>query len=215
MKVLGYFSKTTTDAQRRYYANDLELLSMYSAVKYFEYLLLDKPFIIHTDNKSLVNSFSKPFENHTSKQVQKLSYLPQFDCTLRHLPGVDNAAADYLSRVVTSVNHIFPLEKVPVTLQEIAPKQKSFEKKDAFTFPESSSIVIQKQSIPCLNTPLLVDISLCSPRVLLPPPLEHKVIQYYHNLNHLGIRSTRKLIRTRFFFQTHEHQDKKFCSFLH
>ena len=130
-EVLGYFSKTTADAQCCYSAYDLELLSMYSAVKYFEYLLLDKSFIIYTDNKSLVNSFSKPSENHTSKHVQQLSYLSQFDCTLRHLPGVDNAAADCLPRVVSSVNHIFPLEKIPVTLQEIASMQKNFEKTDA------------------------------------------------------------------------------------
>ena len=150
--MLGYFFKTTTDAQRRYSAYDLELLSMYSAVKYFEYLLLDKSFIICTDYKSLVNSFSKPSEHHTSKQVRQLSYLSQFDCTIRHLPSVDNAAADCLSCVVSSVNHIFPLEKMPVTLQEIASIQNIFEKTDAFTFPESSFIVIQEQSIPGLNT---------------------------------------------------------------
>ena len=160
--MLGYFSKTTTDAQRRYFAYDLKLLSMYSAVKYFEYLLLDKSFIIYMDNKSLVNSFFKPSENHTSKHVRQLS---QFDCTLRHLPGVDNAAADCLSCVVSSVNHIFSLEKMPVVLLEIASLQKNFEKTDTFTFSESSSIVIQKQSIPGLNAPLLVVICLCTPRV--------------------------------------------------
>ena len=64
--------------------------------------------------------FSKPSDNHTSKQVRHLSCLSQFDCTLRHLPDVDNAAAHCLSRVVSSVYHIFPLETMPVTLQEIA-----------------------------------------------------------------------------------------------
>ena len=32
-EVLGYFSKTLTDAQRHYSTYDLELLSVYSAVK--------------------------------------------------------------------------------------------------------------------------------------------------------------------------------------
>ena len=211
-EVLGYFYKTTTDAQRRYSAYDLALLSMYCAVKYVEYLLLDKSFIIHTDNKSLVNSFSKPSENHTSKQVRQLPYLSQFHCTLRHLPGVNNAVADCLSLVIFSVYHIFLLEKLPVTLQEIASMPKNFDQTDAFNFTESSSIVIQKQSIPGLNDPLLVDISLGTACVLLLPPLKHKVIHYYHNLNHLDIRSTRKLIWTRFSFK---HMNTKIKDFVH
>ena len=89
---------------------------------------------------------------------------------------------------------------MPVTLKEIAAMQKNFEQTDSFNFPESSSIVIQKQSIPGLNNLLLVDITLGAPRVLLPPPLEHQVIHYYRNRNDLDIRFTRKLIRTRFYF---------------
>jgi len=71
--VLGYFSKTLTDTQRRYSIYDLKLFSMYSATKYFEYILSDKPFIILTDNLSLVKSFLKPTDKHTSKQVRQLA----------------------------------------------------------------------------------------------------------------------------------------------
>ena len=55
--------------------HDLELLSVYNSVKYFEHtsMLLDKYFIIFTDNKSLVHSFCKPSESHTPRQVRQLS----------------------------------------------------------------------------------------------------------------------------------------------
>ena len=82
IEVLGYYSKSLTDAQKHYSTNDLELLSVYSNVKYFEYILLDKPFVIFTDNKPLVNSFAKPSENHSPRQVRQLSYLSQFDCNI-------------------------------------------------------------------------------------------------------------------------------------
>ena len=105
-EVLGYFSKTLTDALRHYSTYDLELLSVYSAVKYFEHILLDKSFTIYTDIKSLVCSFRKPSEKHTFKQVRQLSYLSQFDCTLQHLPGTENAAADCLSRLAVDYIHL-------------------------------------------------------------------------------------------------------------
>ena len=50
IEVLGYYSKSLTDAQKHYLTYNLELLSVYSNVKYFEYMLLDKPFVIFTDN---------------------------------------------------------------------------------------------------------------------------------------------------------------------
>ena len=40
-EVLGYFSRSLQDAQRRYSTYDLELLSAYNSVKYFEDMLLD------------------------------------------------------------------------------------------------------------------------------------------------------------------------------
>ena len=45
-------------------------------------MLLDKPFVIFTNNKPLVNSFANPSENHSPRQVRQLSYLSQFDCTV-------------------------------------------------------------------------------------------------------------------------------------
>ena len=54
IEVLGYYFKSLTDAQKHYSTDDLELLSVYSNVKYFEYMLLDKPFVIFTDKNLLL-----------------------------------------------------------------------------------------------------------------------------------------------------------------
>ena len=50
-EVLGYFSTSLQDAQQRYSTYDLELLSVCKSVKYLEHMLLEKHFIIFTDNK--------------------------------------------------------------------------------------------------------------------------------------------------------------------
>ena len=49
---LGYFSKALHGPQMKFSTYDLELLSVYSSVKYFEHLLLDKPFTILTHRRA-------------------------------------------------------------------------------------------------------------------------------------------------------------------
>ena len=151
-EVLGYFSKTLNDTQRRYFTYDLELLAMHSAVKYFEYMLMDKSFTIFTDNKSLVNTFLKPSANHTSKQVRQLSYVSQFDCQVLHKPGIDNNAADCLSRL--AVHHIFEKDDIPVTISEIVAAQQLHVSSDAFSLPCNSSIQIEQMIAPNCNLPV-------------------------------------------------------------
>ena len=202
-EVLGYFSKTLTATQRKYSTYDLELLAMHAAVKYFEYMLLDKTFTIYTDNQSLVRSFLKPSEKHTARQVRQLTYLSQFDCTIQHVPGSQNQVADCLSRNVQphTVNHIFEAQEMPCTLEEIATGQQQYVNTDVFEFPAASSVTIQNMHVPGCSHSILVDTSQSAPRILLPPHLEKQVIEYYHNLHHFGIKATRRCIQTRFLFK--------------
>ena len=198
IEVLGYYSESLTDAQKHYSTYDLELLSVYSNVKYFEYMLLDKPFVIFTDNKPLVNSFAKPSENHSPRQVRQLSYLSQFDCNIQHLPGRNNIVADCLSRVI--VANILE-EPMPISLESIADAQQHESQSDAFSFPIDSSINIKSVPVPKTNFCILIDTSLPHDRILIPPSLEQTIISYYHNMNHLGIKSTQRFICARFLFK--------------
>ena len=175
IKVLGYYSKSLTDAQKHYSIYDLELLSVYSNVKYFEYMLLDKPFVIFTDNKSLVNSFAKPSENHSPRQMRQLSYLSQFDCSIQHLPGRNNIVADCLSRVI--VDNILE-EHMPISLESIADAQQHESQSDAFSFSTDSSINIKFVPIPKINFCILIDTSLPHDRILITPSLEQTMISY-------------------------------------
>ena len=196
VETLGYFSKALQGAQTRYSTYDLELLGVYLSVKHFEHLLLDKHFTIYTDHKSLVSSFTKPSETHSPRQVRYLSYLTQFDCEIKHIPGKDNVVADCLSRVV--IEHVFDKDQLPFSASDLAKAQSCCP--DLKTFPKGSTIVVSEEPIPNSNLVLYVDVSQGYPRPILPPSVQDQIIWHYHNLSHPGINATQKLIRQRYVF---------------
>ena len=192
---LRYFSKALNESQRRYSTYDLELLSVYLSVKYFEHLLLHKHFIIFTDHKSLVNSYCKPSENHSPRQVRYLSYLSQFDSEIKHVPGHKNVAADCLSRVV--IQHVLERDQLPFSASDLAKAQSAC---PDLSFPPNSSIVVQQEPIPNSDLAILVDVSQSHPRPILLTSLQDRVIWHYYYLSHPGIRATQKLVNQRYVF---------------
>ena len=192
VETLGYFSKALHGPQTRYSTYDLELLS----VKYFEHLLYDRHFVIYTDHKSLVNSFNKPSETHSPRQVRHLSYLTQFNCDILHLPGKDNVTADCISRVV--IEHVLQRDQLPFSAVDIALEQRKYP--ELLDFPPDSSISISEEPISDCDLSLFVDVSKGFPRPIIPPSMQDKLIWHYHNLAHTGIKATQKCIQQRYVF---------------
>ncbi|GIX80060.1 uncharacterized protein CEXT_412871 [Caerostris extrusa] len=56
---LSFFSCSLTDSQRRYWAHDRKLLSAYTAIKLFRYILEERSFIIYMDHKPFTFTFNK------------------------------------------------------------------------------------------------------------------------------------------------------------
>ena len=201
-EVLGYFSKSLTETQRKYSTHDLELLSTFSVVKHFEYMLLDKTFTIFCDNKPLVNSFRKPSQSHTPRQARQLSYRSQFDCMIQYLPGKSNTVADCLSRAAPlTICHISETLDLPISLKNIALEQQQFLNTDALAFSANSSIWVVSVPVPDFDLHVLIDVSESFHRILLPPSMKQQIVSHYHNFNHLGIKATFKFIRARFVFK--------------
>ena len=196
VETLGYFSKALHGPQTRYSTYDLELLSVYLSVKYFEHLLYDRHFVIYTDHKSLVNSFNKPSETHSPRQVRHLSYLTQFNCDILHLPGKDNVTADCLSRVV--IEHVLQRDQLPFSAVDIALEQRKYPA--LLDFPPDSSIFVSEEPISDCDLSLFVDVSKGFPRPIIPPSMQDKLIWHYHNLAHTGIKATQKCIQQRYVF---------------
>ena len=187
-KTLGYFLKALHGPQTRYSTYDLKLLSVYLSVKYFEHYLIDRPFIIYTGHKSLVNSFDKLSENQSPRQVRHLSYSTQCDCDIRHIPGKENVAADCLSRVI--IEHVLQRDQIPFSAAEIALELQNCPNLLDFS-PDSS---ISQEPISDSNLNLIVDLSKGFPRPIIPLSSQDALIWHYHNLAHTGITATQRCI---------------------
>ena len=59
---LAFMSKKLNRAQTKYSPYDRELLTIYTAVKHFRYLLEGRKFTIYTDHKLLIYAFQQDFE---------------------------------------------------------------------------------------------------------------------------------------------------------
>ncbi|ROT78754.1 reverse transcriptase [Penaeus vannamei] len=95
---LAFFSQTLSPRQSRYSAFGRELLAAYSAVKHFQPFVEAKEFHILTDHKSLTFALHSRTHRQSPREERHLDYISQFTTDIRHIRGVDNEAADALSR---------------------------------------------------------------------------------------------------------------------
>ena len=96
-KVIGYASKTFSDTQRRYNATDRELAALRWGIINFRGFLAGVPFILVTDHKPLIYLNNMAVTN--SRLMRTVTELAEYEFEIKYRPGVDNEAADFLSRL--------------------------------------------------------------------------------------------------------------------
>ena len=96
-KVIAYGSMTFSDTERRYNATDRELAALRWGINSFRCFLAGVPFILITDHKPLV--YLNNMSSGNSRLMRTLAEMAEFDFEVRYRPGVDNEAADFLSRM--------------------------------------------------------------------------------------------------------------------
>lgn len=94
--VIGYFSKSLTPYQANYSVTELELLAIISAIDYWHFYLIGKPFTVITDHMPLkaVGKIGKPNTRLFNWSIR----LRQYDFKVEYRSGDKNQEADYLSR---------------------------------------------------------------------------------------------------------------------
>ncbi|GJV82906.1 retrovirus-related pol polyprotein from transposon TNT 1-94 [Tanacetum coccineum] len=93
---IHYASKTMTDAQAHYTTTDKELLAVvYAFEKFWSYLVLSKT-IVYTDHSALKYLLAK--QDAKLRLLWWILLLQEFDVIIRDKKGVENLAADHLSR---------------------------------------------------------------------------------------------------------------------
>ncbi len=93
---MAYFSKKLNNSQKKRKAIYIETLAIREAVRYWQYWLLGRRFVVFSDHKPLegLSLKSRPDE----ELGDMINYLLQFDFVVKYKPGITNLEADCLSR---------------------------------------------------------------------------------------------------------------------
>jgi hypothetical protein len=93
---IAYFSKALSDGNLSKSVYEKELMALVLCIQHWRHYLLGKPFVVHTDHKSLKHFLQQKI---TSPDQQCwLAKLLGYQFEVKYKPGVDNKAADALSR---------------------------------------------------------------------------------------------------------------------
>ena len=145
-----------------------EFLAIFFAFKEFGHIFWGplKPVIILTDNKSVTRFFQTKIIPPTLWNA--CDYVIQFSFTIAHIPGKNNTAADYLSRLEISPKEKLVLrirEDIPITPIELNVQSAGVTEEDQIFYTEEDEeteerIWQRKKDARCHPTNQLPDISL-------------------------------------------------------
>ena len=192
---IGFFSKSLQKAERRYSAFDRELLALYLAIKHFRYFLEGRSFTAYTDHKPLTFALTGTGDTWSPRQSRHLSFISEFTTAIKHIQGDQNVAADALSRAPvneldTTTTMSFDYDNMAM-LQENDPDIQAY--RTAIT-----GLCLQDVPVPGSNRTILCDVSIHTPRPIVPKSLRHQVFDIIHSLAHPGVKATQRLITERF-----------------
>lgn len=95
-KVIAYFSKVLSKAERNYCVTRRELLAVVDSLKSFRHYLLGRKFVIRTDHVSL--KWLMSFKDLEGQLARWLERLQEFNFEVVHRKGQSHKNADGLSR---------------------------------------------------------------------------------------------------------------------
>jgi hypothetical protein len=93
---IAYFSKALSDGNLAKSVYEKELMALVLCIQHWRHYLLGKPFIVHTDHKSLKHLLQQRI--NSPDQQCWLAKLLGYQFEVKYKPGVDNKVADALSR---------------------------------------------------------------------------------------------------------------------
>lgn len=196
---LAFFSKKLKPSEIKYSAFDRELLAVYLAIKHFRYILEGREFSILTDHKPLTNAWNSKTER-SPRQTRHFDFILQFTSDIQFIKGKENVVADALSRV--DDHEIHTIQTKQIDLEAIASAQADDKELQALVNDEkrtaSSHYKLEKISLP--DGDIYCEVSTGKNRPYVPSELRKEIFNKLHNIAHPGVRASRKLINTRYFW---------------
>lgn len=195
---LGFFSKKLSPAEVKYSTLDRELLSIYLSIKHFRYFVEGRDFIVYTDHKPLTTAMGSCNER-SPRQARHLEFISQFTSNIQHVKGKNNVVADFLSRIDEPELASF---KVDLELKALVELQRNDDEIQRLMSKASkdSKYLLKEIDLPLSMGKIWCDVSTGRNRPFVPEPLRRAIFEQLHSLSHPGIKGTRKLITSRYFW---------------
>ena len=213
-KVIAYWSRQLTKAERNYSTIEREALAIVKAVKEFYPYLYGHEFVLLTDHQPLVHLNN--LRDVGGRISRWTMFLQQFNFSVEHKSGTANGNADGLSRT--------PSTQLAAAITEVEESDhftviKEAQAKDSYM----SSVLeasMQGKSPPGLTRQreklFICKGVLChrikeSPdskphiQMLVPTDLRPEILKQLHdNAGHMGVRRTMEKVRQRFYWPGYE-----------
>lgn len=196
---LGFFSKKLSPAEVKYSTLDRELLSIYLSIKHFRYFVEGRNFIVYTDHKPLTTAMTSTVER-SPRQSRHLEFISQFTTNIQHVKGKNNVVADFLYRIddgpeVSALKVNLELKALVELQKDDSENLELLERKRG-----DSKYSLKEIDLPLSLGKLWCEVSTGKNRPFVPEPLRRAIFEQLHSLSHPGIKGTRKLIVSRYFW---------------
>ena len=219
-KPLGFYSAHLNETQRKYSVFKKELLGAFKSLRHFLPDVYGKHVTIYTDHLPLQMAFQSPSDKiplNDPQVYRQLTEIGRFTRDIKHVSGVDNVFADYLSRIkpdargttylddadeadneqqVAATESVkFQLLSVQLLaeLQQKCPEIKLIKSGDKPKNSKFSEVEIDGAKLYCEIS------SDNGPRPYVPEPLRSQLIQSLH-FDHLGQKSTLKRVSSQYYW---------------
>ena len=218
-KPLGFYSAHLTETQRKYSVFKKELLAAFKSLRHFLPDVYGKHLTIYTDHLPLQNVFQAPSDKiplNDPQVYRQVTEIGRFTRDVRHVKGVDNTFADYLSRIppdkkgtaylgedeeeqeVASTESMkFQIHSLAELqgLQEVCPEIKRIKGGDKPKNAEFKTETIDNMPVFCEVT------SENGVRPYVPEVLRRQIMESLH-FDHLGIDPTTKRVASQYYWPT-------------
>ena len=194
---LAYFSRKLSSTEQQYSTFDRECLAIHCAIRHFRHFLEAHKFHVLTDHKPLIHSLQSKPDKHSPRQIRHLDFISQFTSDIRHVAGQGNPVADALSRM--EANAITLDSPTTVDFQALAKAQPDITELQTMQ-TDNNSLSFAKVAMPMCSDQLLCETSTGKPRPYVPETFRRTVFNSLHNISHPGIRASRQLITSRFYW---------------
>ena len=199
---IGFYSRKLTPNESAKSAFERELLALAASVMHFRLFVEALPTVAYTDHKPLLGALARKSEAKSRWQASRLATIAEHIKDIRYVPGESNLVADMLSRETLPVTIIN--ESKAIDLNEIIKNQNEDIKINPSVYKELLKTEIGDEII-------YIKQGDTYPRPYIPPKLRKFIIQEFHELGHSSIKTTSKMIRSRYFWPEANKDIQTFC----